>query len=150
MAVNLENPVVQIYIVHSAILALKVLAMSFLTGATRMRKGVFANIEDTKMKPGHKVKFDDLDVERVRRAHRNDLENITVYWVIGALYVTTGPTVVMASLLFRVFTIGRMLHTFVYCIVPLPQPARAIAFGIPYLIMVYMGVQVVLHYLTAF
>lgn len=147
--VNFDSPVVQTYIVYSAILAMKVLAMSVLTGAARFRKGIFANPEDTKTKPGSKVKFDDPDVERVRRGHLNDLENITVFWVLGALYVTTGPAVAMASLLFRVFTIGRMLHTFVYCIMPLPQPARAIAFGIPYMIMWYMGVQIVLYYITA-
>lgn len=147
--INFDSPVVQTYIVYSAILAMKMLAMSVLTGATRMRKGVFANPEDTKTKPGSKVKYDDTDVERIRRGHLNDLENIPVFWVLGALYVTTGPAAAMASLLFRLFTIGRMLHTFVYCIMPVPQPARAIAFGIPYLIMWYMGIQIVLYYITA-
>lgn len=146
---NFDNPVLQTYIVYSAILAMKVMALAFLTGATRTRKGVFANPEDAKPRPGAKVKFDDPDVERLRRAHLNDLENITVFWVLGALYVTTGPASALASLLFRVFTIGRMLHTFVYCIMPLPQPARSIAFGVPYIVLWYMGVQVVLHYIAA-
>ena len=98
---------------------------------------------------GGKVKFDDPDVERVRRAHLNDLENIPAFWILGALYVTTGPSAALATNLFRAFTAGRILHTFVYAVKPLPQPARGIAFGIPFLISIYMGVAVVRYYFGA-
>ncbi|XP_046968673.1 uncharacterized protein LOC124536223 [Vanessa cardui] len=136
------------YIVYSGILALKVLAMGVLTARQRYRKKVFANEEDAKKTKGI-VKFDDPDVERVRRAHLNDLENIPVFWVLGALYLTTGPSSALATLLFRVYTAGRVLHTIVYAVKPLPQPARGIAYGIPYLIKWYMGFKVISHYLTA-
>lgn len=149
VAIQLDNPVVQSFIVYSAILALKLLILSPLTGFTRMARGVFANPEDAKMHPKGKVKFDDPSVERLRRAHQNDLENIPAFWVLGAFYVTTAPVAAWAVLLFRIFTAGRILHTLVYAIVPLPQPARAIAFFVPYLVMWYMGVQVLLYYITA-
>ncbi|KAJ2946388.1 hypothetical protein O0L34_g12432 [Tuta absoluta] len=145
----LDSPAVQSFILYSAILALKVLVMAPMTGMTRMRKGVFANPEDAKLTPKGKVKFDDPDIERIRRAHLNDLENIPAFWVLGALYLTTGPVAAWATLLFRVYAIGRILHTIVYCIVPLPQPSRALAFAIPLFIKFYMGFQIIMYYITA-
>nr|AIH07603.1 microsomal glutathione S-transferase 1-1 [Spodoptera litura] len=149
VAFALNNPAVQSYIVYSAILAIKLLSLAPMTGVTRVIRGVFANPEDAKSVKGGKVKYDDPVVERIRRAHLNDLENIPAFWVLGALYVTTGPVAAWATLLFRVYTLGRILHTIVYAVVPLPQPARAIAFTVPMFVSFYMGLQVVLYYITA-
>ena len=149
VALTLANPVVQTYILYTAILALKLLALSPMTGMMRMIRGVFANPEDAKTVKGGKVKYDDPVIERIRRAHLNDLENIPAFWVLSALYITTGPVATWATLLFRVYTAGRILHTIVYAIIPLPQPSRAIAFGVPTLVSLYMGAQVVLYYITA-
>ncbi|KAF9795111.1 hypothetical protein SFRURICE_004483 [Spodoptera frugiperda] len=146
VAFALNNPAVQSYILYSAILALKLLVLSPMTGVTRVIRGVFANPEDAKTIKGGKVKFDDPVVERIRRAHLNDLENIPAFWVLGALYVTTGPVAAWATLLFRAYTLGRILHTIVYAVVPLPQPARAIAFVVPAFISFYMGLQSYLLY----
>lgn len=146
---SLNDPAVQSYLLYSGVLGLKVLGMSFLTAIQRHTKKVFANPEDAVTKPGGKVKFDDPDVERVRRAHLNDLENIPAFWVLGALYVTTGPSASVATNLFRAYAAGRILHTFVYAVKPLPQPSRAIAFGVPFVISIYMGVVVVKYYFGA-
>lgn len=148
VSLSIGEPAVQSYILYSSILGLKVLAMAILTARMRYRKKVFANEEDARKTKGI-VKYDDPDVERVRRAHLNDLENIPVFWVLGALYLTTGPSVGLARLLFRVYTVCRVLHSIVYAVKPLPQPARAIAFGVPYLINWYMGIKVVFHFLSA-
>lgn len=147
--IQTDNPVVQAYIVYSAILVLKVLVLSILTGRKRVRKQVFSNAEDVPLTSKGKIKFDDPDVERIRRAHLNDLENIPAFWILGALFVTTNPDLIWATLLFRAFTAGRVIHTIVYAIKPLPPPSRGIAFFIPYVVLWYMGIQVVLHYITA-
>ncbi|XP_046968684.1 uncharacterized protein LOC124536233 [Vanessa cardui] len=146
--IPISNPIVQSYILYSAILALKLISLSALTGLTRMTRGIYANPEDAKILRG-KVKFDDPTVERIRRAHLDDLENIPAFWILGALYVTTGPATAWATLLFRVYTVSRIIHTIVYAVVPLPQPARSIAYIIPNVIMWYMGIQVVLYYISA-
>lgn len=146
--VSIAEPAVRSYIVYSGILAVKVLGMSALTAMVRHKKKVFANEEDAKATKGL-VKYDDPDVERVRRAHLNDLENIPAFWVLGALYLTTGPSTELATTLFRVYAAGRIIHTIVYAVKPLPQPARGIAYGIPYLINLFMGVKVVSHYIGA-
>ncbi|XP_045760824.1 microsomal glutathione S-transferase 1-like [Maniola jurtina] len=147
-AIELSNPTVQSYIIYSAILALKLLAVGTLTSLVRMGKGIFSNPEDAKAFKG-KVKLDDPIVERTRRAHLNDLENIPAFWILGALYLTTAPAAAWATLLFRVYTVCRVIHTLVYAVIPLPQPARGIAYMVPYIIKWYMGVQVILYYLSA-
>jgi glutathione S-transferase len=143
-----NTPIVHSFIAYSAILAVKMLLVASLTSLTRVVRGVYANPEDTKIIKG-KVKFDDPTVERIRRAHLNDLENIPVFWVLGALYLTTNPVAAWALLLFRTFTAGRIIHTIVYAIIPMPQPTRVIAYGIPHLITMYMGVQIILYYATS-
>lgn len=145
---TLTNPAVQSYIAYTAILALKLLFMSPLTGIMRTIRGVFANPEDAKAAKG-KVKYDDPIIERIRRAHLNDLENIPAFWVLGILYLTTGPSAAWATMLFRIFTVGRIVHTIVYAIVPLPQPSRALAFLAGLLVNLYMGIQVILYYVTS-
>ncbi|GBP78287.1 Microsomal glutathione S-transferase 1 [Eumeta japonica] len=59
--------------------------------AIALLNGVYSNLEDVKLQSIGQIKFDDPDVERVRRAHLNDLENIPAFWVLGALYASTAP-----------------------------------------------------------
>ncbi|XP_053625608.1 microsomal glutathione S-transferase 1 [Plodia interpunctella] len=143
---SFDDPAVQSYAFYSGVLALKTLGMSVLTAKVRHSKKVVANEEDAKLDKKAVIKFDDPDVERVRRAHLNDLENIPAFWLLGGLYLTTGPPASTAINLFRVYTAGRIVHTLVYAIKPLPQPARGIAYGIPFFIMVFMGVKVIIYY----
>ena len=74
----------------------------------------FANPEDATGVKGGKVIIGDPDVERVRRAHLNDIENILPFVILAAIFLTTAPSVGTAKLLFRVFTAARYIHTFVY------------------------------------
>jgi glutathione S-transferase len=96
-----------------------------------------------KLKPVFNVE----DVERVRRAHRNDLENILPFFVVGFLYVLTNPGQFLAINLFRVVAISRIIHSIVYAVIPLPQPARGLSFGAALAATVYMAVQVLFFFL---
>ncbi|XP_056605216.1 microsomal glutathione S-transferase 1.1 isoform X1 [Triplophysa dalaica] len=91
---------------------------------------VFANLEDTNLvkttEDRRKCVRVDPDVERVRRCHQNDLENIIPFVVIGLLYALTGPDLYAALLHFRVFVGSRFIHTVAY-LVALPQPSRGLA-----------------------
>lgn len=89
----------------------------------------------------------DEDVERVRRAHLNDLENIPVFLVAAGLYVLTNPCPTLALNLFRAFTAARITHTLVYAVVVVPQPARALSWFIGYGITGYILAQNVLSVL---
>lgn len=56
----------------------------------------------------------DPDVERVRRNHLNDIENIIPFVLVGFFYVSTDPDRDTALWHFRVFFISRLLHTLSY------------------------------------
>ncbi|KRF82510.1 microsomal glutathione S-transferase 1 isoform X2 [Drosophila virilis] len=139
---TLTNPVFKSYTFWTGVLVIKMLAMSLLTAIQRFKTKTFANQEDL-MSPKLKVKFDDPNVERVRRAHRNDLENILPFFIIGLLYTLTNPSAFLAINLFRAVGISRIAHTLVYAVVVVPQPARALAFFVALLATAYMALQVI-------
>lgn len=76
----------------------------------------------------------------------NDLENILPYLIIGLVYVLTNPNTTAAAWLFRIGATARIIHTIIYAIKPVPQPARAICFMTTAGIMVYMSVRVMIHF----
>ncbi|XP_020797755.1 microsomal glutathione S-transferase 1 isoform X2 [Drosophila serrata] len=140
---SLTNPVFKSFVFWVGVLVIKMLSMSLLTAIQRFKTKTFANPEDL-MSPKLKVKFDDPNVERVRRAHRNDLENILPFFAIGLLYVLTNPSAWLAINLFRAVGIARIVHTLVYAVVVVPQPSRALAFFVALGATVYMALQVIL------
>ncbi|XP_055047121.2 microsomal glutathione S-transferase 1.1 [Paramisgurnus dabryanus] len=115
---------------YATIVILKMMLMSPITSYFRLTKKVFANLEDTGLvkitEDRKKFVRVDPDVERVRRCHQNDLENIVPFVVIGLLYALTGPDLSSALLHFRVFVGSRFIHTVAY-LMSLPQPSRALA-----------------------
>ncbi|XP_076268011.1 microsomal glutathione S-transferase 1-like [Rhynchophorus ferrugineus] len=103
-----------------------------------MRSNCFASPEDCVSNNG-KVKQSD-SVERIRRAHLNDLENIPIFLLVSLGYLSTGPSYTLAIYLFRVYALGRFLHTIVYALVVIPEHARALSFSVGYFITIYMAV----------
>ena len=45
---------------------------------------------------------------------QNDLENVLPFVLISAMYITTNPALSCAKIVFRVWTLARYIHTFVY------------------------------------
>lgn len=120
------------YSTYASIVVLKMMLMGPLTGYFRMTRGAFANAEDARAHGGKdeetrkKLTKSDPDVERVRRCHQNDLENIVPFISFGLMYALTGPDLTTALLHFRIFAGSRIFHTIAY-LTPLPQPARGIS-----------------------
>lgn len=106
----------------------------------------FANPEDVLLRK-QKVKFGDEDVERVRRAHRNDLENILPFFAVGLLYILINPDAFIAINLIRVVAISRIIHTIVYAVVIIPQPARVLSWTICYVATGFMAVRTIIFFL---
>ena len=79
-------------------------------------------------------------VERVRRAHLNDLENAVPFLIVSLFYVMANPNPTVAMILIRVAVISRILHTIVYAVYPVRQPARAICFFTMFAICVFMAI----------
>lgn len=95
--------------------------------------------EDVARVPGAAIILDDPDVERVRRAHLNDLENLVPFFAVGFLFVLTDPNVYEGTILIRIVAWARILHTIVYAVYPIRQPARGICFFLALLPTVYMA-----------
>ncbi|XP_059616908.1 microsomal glutathione S-transferase 1-like [Phlebotomus argentipes] len=139
-----ENPVFLAYVTWACILGIKMLLMSPLTGTFRVKNAAFANPEDLP-KQTTELKTDE-QVERVRRAHLNDMENILPFLTIGLIYVLTNPNPMIAIILFRVAGTVRIIHTIIYAIYPIRQPARAICFFTCFFITIYMAVMCIIRF----
>jgi len=125
---TLSNPVFVSYAFYGGVVLAKMMGMSLLTGIKRIALGVFANPEDAKSFGQKKVVTDHEGIERVRRNHLNDLENIPAFLLIGLLYVAINPTPNVALWHFRIFAAARLLHTVTYQLGL--QPFRAITFAV--------------------
>ncbi|XP_017016925.2 microsomal glutathione S-transferase 1 isoform X1 [Drosophila kikkawai] len=147
MLFTLDNPVFCCYLFWATVLVAKMLLMSLLTALQRFRYKIFPNEEDLFFK-NLEVQFDDPHVERVRRAHRNDMENILPYFIMSLIYISTNPNADVACNLFRVASVARIVHTLVYAVYPVPQPSRIIAFATMLCITFYMAAVVALRTLS--
>jgi uncharacterized MAPEG superfamily protein len=117
-------------------LALKMLVLAALTSRQRLAKRVFASPEDYATQGLAASAERDPDVERYRRAHRNDLENILPFFVVGAIYAATQPSALGAWLCLPGFALARVLHTVFYLRGDMPQ--RTLAYGYGYAATLWM------------
>ncbi|XP_018333343.1 microsomal glutathione S-transferase 1 [Agrilus planipennis] len=141
---SVENPVFRSYMFYGSVLVVKMLVMSLLTARQRIKNKAFANPEDAELNKV-KVKVHE-DVERVRRAHLNDVENILPYFLVSFGYLLTNPAPFVAIWLFRVYTAARFAHTLVYAVAVVPQPARGISWFAGYLITGYMAFRTITYF----
>ncbi|XP_048191182.1 microsomal glutathione S-transferase 1 [Perognathus longimembris pacificus] len=141
----MDNEVFQAFASYTTIILSKMMLMSTVTAFHRLTKKVFVNPEDcasfAKGENAKKYLRTDDSVERVRRAHLNDLENLVPFVGIGLLYTLSGPDLSTALLHFRLFVGARLFHTVAY-LTPLPQPSRALGFFLGYGVTFSMAYRV--------
>jgi len=143
-ALSLKNPVFAAYMVCAALLVLKMAAMSWLTVYRMLRiNGGMRNPEDANPglanphpRPGQ---LDPVDyVERIRRIHQNDQENLLPFLAIGWLYVLTGPSPTVALVLLYGYVLSRLLHFAAY-LSARPHEWRATLWTVGSLILIGMA-----------
>ncbi|GLD66089.1 microsomal glutathione S-transferase 1-like protein [Lates japonicus] len=140
----MENDVFMAFSTYAAIVILKMMLMAPMTAYYRLTRGAFANEEDVSRKPAEerkKLLRAHPDVERVKRCHQNDLENIIPFVVVGLLYALTDPELSTALLHFRLFTGSRIFHTIAY-VGALPQPSRGLSWMLGMLVTFSMAYRV--------
>ncbi|XP_043914555.1 prostaglandin E synthase isoform X2 [Protopterus annectens] len=108
---------------------------------TTSNQSAFANPEDAMRHGGLQYHRDDATVERYRRAHRNDMENIFPFLFLGAIYSLLGPNLLLARIHFLVFFIFRIVHTVAY-LFALRAPIRSVAYSIAQLPCFSMALQI--------
>lgn len=117
---HVGNPVFVTYLIASALLVLKVMGQGWVTVYRMMNvKAGYASPEDLRAglinrapQPGQ-LEVNDY-VDRSRRMHRNDLENIPGFWAAGLLFVTVAPPLGLAQGLMYGFVAARAAHAVAY------------------------------------
>lgn len=109
-----------VFAVVCALLVLKAQVLGAATAATRGKLKKFINPEDAVWLGGEHVNPDDERVQRIFRAHRNDLENLLPFFVGGTIYILSDAATTAGAAYFGVFLLARYAHTFAY----LKQKAR--------------------------
>ena len=144
---GLDNPVFEAYVIAAAIMVLKIMGQGWMT-VYRMTKSNAGLVSPEDLQPGPFNKTPDpsqLDpndyVERSRRIHRNDLENIPAFLIAGLLFVAVDPAVWLASLLFYGFVLARLAHFWAYATAR-SHETRATFYSIGSLIVIYMVIHV--------
>ncbi|XP_056012787.1 microsomal glutathione S-transferase 1-like [Ostrea edulis] len=141
---SFNNPLFGKFAFYTGIVIGKTLLMSALTSRSRLTNKIFINPEDAAKFGGKGTTVINADqrVERIRRCHQNDIENVLPFVLIGLLYLVTDPDPWLATQLFRTFALSRCLHTVCY-LVPLPQPSRAMMCSIGWCVTAFMTVAVI-------
>ena len=144
---TLTNPVFVTYAIAASLMVLKIMLQGWVTVVQMMaNNGGFVSPEDANAglanpKPRQGQLDVDDRVDRSRRIHRNDLENIPAFLAIGLLFVLIGPPVAAAQWLLFGFVGARLAHTIAYSTAQ-SHEVRATFYTIGSLIVIAMAVWV--------
>ncbi|KAF1377730.1 hypothetical protein PFLUV_G00203770 [Perca fluviatilis] len=143
MADLIRNEVFSCFVFYGVLLVIKMYIVAIITGQVRLRKKAFANPEDALRHGGLQYHRQDPYVERCRRAHVNDMENILPFLFLAAIYSMTGPSLAVARIHFLVFFMARVLHTIAY-LFALRAPTRSLAYTVAQIPCISMAVQILI------
>ena len=144
---SMENPVFVTYAVAAALMVLKIMGQGWMTVVlmTRADAGLVSPEDLRRTVANKNPRPEQLDphpdVERSRRMHRNDLENIPAFLACGLLFVTTEPPLWLAVLLFALFVLARLAHTLAYATAQ-NHEVRATFYSIGSVVVIVMAVWV--------
>lgn len=140
---SLQNPLFATYVTAATLMILKAVSMSWLTVIRMMgARAGFRSPEDLRKtplnpNPDPKQLEPDERVERIRRIHLNDLENLPFFLVAGFLFVLTGPALALAQWLLYGYVVSRFLHFAAY-LSARTHDTRATLWTIGSLILIFM------------
>jgi glutathione S-transferase len=153
-SLSLQDPLFATYAIAAALMILKAVAMSWLTVVRMMQaKGGFRSPEDLRKtplnpEPNAKQLEPDERVERIRRIHLNDLENLPFFLAAGFLYVLTSPPLLLAQVLLYGYVVSRFLHFAAY-LSARTHDTRATLWTVGSLIIIFMTCRALIAAVTA-
>ena len=136
----LSDPTLRVFAICASILTLKLVLMVTLIGVLRNVRGVHITPEDYRFRGLTPGPPDEL-VERVRRVHQNDVENIPVFLAVGLLFALAGGYPTVASWVFVIFTAARLLHSVFY--LAALQPWRSLIYAVGSVALAIMPVLLI-------
>jgi glutathione S-transferase len=146
---SLQNPLFATYVIAATLMILKAVSMSWLTVVRMMQvKGGFRSPEDLRKtplnpEPDPRQLEPNERVDRIRRIHLNDLENVPFFLVAGYLYVLTEPSLLLARLLLYGYVASRLLHFAAYASAR-THDTRATLWTIGSVILIFMTCRTML------
>jgi glutathione S-transferase len=152
--ISLGNPVFAAYAVAAALMVLKTIAMAWLTVVRMVQvKGGYRAPEDERRTPFNPdprpgQAGPDERVDRMRRIHQNDLENVPAFLAAGFLFVLTDPALWVAQVLFYGYVLSRLLHFWAYATAK-NHEVRATFWTIGVVMVMGMAVWVLIRALAA-
>jgi len=143
---TLENPVFATYVIAAALMVLKIMGQGWMT-VYRMLKSNSGLASPEDLQKGlinrspdpSQLEINDY-VDRSRRMHRNDLENIPAFWAAGLLFVAAGPPLWAAQVLLYGFVAARLAHFVAYA-TKQSHEVRATFYTIGSLIVIAMALH---------
>ncbi|MGH0037650.1 MAG: MAPEG family protein [Myxococcota bacterium] len=125
----MADAAVRAWAAATLVVLLKMMAVGVYTSVLRIRKHVYISPEDFEMQGQPVVETPDEDIERARRIHRNDLENVLLFAIVGFVYALCEPSSLGLRVCFVGFPVARILHTFFYARGLMPHRTLAFTFG---------------------
>jgi uncharacterized MAPEG superfamily protein len=151
---SLTNPVFTTYAICAALGVLKIMGQGWMSVYRLMKvSGGYASPEDAKrgwLNPNPRPGQLDVDdyVDRSRRMHRNDLENIPAFLTAGLLFVLVSPPLILAQIMMYGFVLARAAHTIAYATAQ-SHEVRSTFYTVGSLAVIYMAVHVLFVALTS-
>jgi glutathione S-transferase len=144
---NMENPIFEVYAIAAAIMVMKVMLQGWMTVYRMLNSNSgLASPEDlqkgliNKDPNPEQLEVNDY-VDRSRRMHRNDLENILAFLAAGLLFVAADPDLWVAQVLMYGFVLARLAHFTAY-VTKQTHEIRATFYTIGSMIVIYMAIHV--------
>ncbi|MCB1444103.1 MAG: MAPEG family protein [Methyloceanibacter sp.] len=144
---NTGNPVFVTYMIAAAIMILKVMGQGWMTVYRMMRSDSgLVSPEDiqvglfNKNPRAEQLALNDY-VDRSRRMHRNDLENIPAFLACGLIFVAAGPSLLLANILMYTFVAARLAHAVAYA-TKQTHEVRATFYTIGSVVVIVMAIYV--------
>lgn len=140
---SLQNPLFTTYVVAATLMILKAVGMSWLTVLRMLQvNGGFRSPEDLRKtplnpSPDPRQLEPDERVERIRRIHMNDLENLPFFLASGFLFILVNPPLLLAQWLLYGYVVSRFLHFLAYFTAQ-THDMRATLWTVGSLILVFM------------
>jgi glutathione S-transferase len=139
------NPVFVTWMIATALTVLKVMGQGWMT-VYRMMKTNAGLVSPEDLRPGPANRNPDPSqlevndyVDRSRRMHRNDLENIPAFWAAGLIFVAVAPPLWLAQVLMYGFVAARAAHAVAYATAQ-SHEVRATFYTVGSLIVMAMAV----------
>lgn len=137
----LTDPAFVAYAITCLVLCANLLFLWVYSGALRGQSRTVMNEEDVRQFNASLTQADPPAVARALRAHHNAQASIYPFLLLGLVFVLAGGTAGVASILFGIFTLARLVHSFAY--LRRLQPWRTVSFVVGGLATIALMLDVV-------